>query len=144
MISIDDFIKANLGVCRHHALVTVYLLDRLLTETNPLIEGTVQHIRGNLDGSIRGGHIWTTFIPKHTSGASLEKWHLDTYWDRLVNFADDEALKKLKRDYGIEMMDDQIRRTHKAAEKNCQIPQPLNENNSSEPAQGYLPNCTIS
>lgn len=136
IIPIDDFIKADLAVCRHHAFVVVYMVDRLLTESNPLIEGTVQHIRGNLDGRVQGAHIWATFIPKRKTGAMIEKWHLDTLWDRLVNFADEEVLKMLKNDYGVEMMDDQMRRTRKAVEANGQIPS--DENAHTEPSGGLF------
>src|SRR3954471_23244808 len=48
LISIDDFVKVGIGLCRHHALATAYMIDCLLNEEKPLIQGTVQHIRGNL------------------------------------------------------------------------------------------------
>ncbi len=120
LMSIEDFIGKP-AVCRHHGFVTVYMLDCLLNEEDPIIEGTAQLIRGNLtdrDGKVRGAHVWTTFIPKKNPGAPEEKFHLDTLWDELVNFAEDEFMLRVL--YGGSMIDDQINRTNYAARINGQ------------------------
>lgn len=118
LIPIDHFIEKKIGVCRHHALVTAYMLDRLLTEKNPLIEGTVQHMRGNTH---IGAHVWVTFIPKKKSFFSWsEKYHLDTLWDVLINFASQSKIDMLSLMYGKEMINDQIKRTNNAAKINGQ------------------------
>ncbi len=120
LMSIEDFI-GRAAVCRHHGFVTVYMLDCLLNEEDPLIEGTAQLIRGNLvdrDGKVRGAHVWTTFIPKKKTGSPEEKFHLDTLWDELVNFAEDDFILRVL--YGRSMIDDQINRTNYAARINGQ------------------------
>ena len=118
IMPLDDFVKSQIGLCRHHALTTAYLIDRLLSEKDPLIEGTVQHIRGNLDGPFNGAHSWDTLIPKQKGKASPEKWHLDTFWDELFNFAEDQT--KLRWLYGNKMAEDQMHRTKVASKKNGQ------------------------
>ncbi len=118
LIPIDHFIEKKCGVCRHHALVAAYMIDKLLAEQNPLIEGTLQHMRGNV---IMGAHVWVTFIPKRKPGRDPEKYHLDTLWNLLVNFAKKDSVELLeKAGYGKTMIDDQIARTKNAAKRNGQ------------------------
>lgn len=120
IIPIDKFIERRLGVCRHHVLVLSYMIDRLLHETNPLISGTVQHIRGNIP---EGAHVWITFIPMRLSpDTPPEKYHLDTSCNEvvLINFAVEQNQEALSKAYGKEMFADQLTRTNNAALRNKQ------------------------
>ena len=118
LMPIDDFINAGLGVCRHHALVTAYLMDRLTKEPvgKPYLEGTIQHMRDNVPG---GAHVWTTFIPRANPNQLPQKWHLDTLWGTVENFATPEGFASLKRSYG-DAIDRQQNRTMGAAQINGQ------------------------
>ncbi|MBS0653735.1 MAG: hypothetical protein JSR39_09480 [Verrucomicrobia bacterium] len=107
-IPIDHFIEKGIGVCRHHALIAAYILDRLTYEEPPLLKGAAQHMRDNIPF---GAHVWTTFI--NESGA---KWHIDTLWDRIEDFSDPVKLQELALPfaYGGDAMRNQVRRTGSA------------------------------
>ncbi len=117
-IPIDKFIEKRLGECRHHTLVLSYLIDRLLREKDPLIRGTVQHIRGNIS---EGAHAWITFIPLKLD-ADPQKYHLDTSCNSvvLINFAIEQNRNALSEAYGEETISDMLKRTNNAARKNGQ------------------------
>ena len=119
IVPLNKFIERRLGVCRHHALALAYMIDRLLNETNPLIQGTVQHIRGNIP---EGAHVWITFIPMRLPDAPPQKYHLDTSCNEvvLINYALEQNQKALSKAYGSEMFADQLTRTNNAARRNKQ------------------------
>jgi hypothetical protein len=114
VIPIDEFIKKKIGVCRHHALVVCYILDRLTKESEQdrFIYGIVQHMRDNLPKTERhpeGAHIWATFM-----SAKGNRWHIDTFWNRIVDFNVPQEKEVLKQLYGAGPIENQIRRTHEA------------------------------
>lgn len=105
-IPIDEFIKANIGVCRHHGLVTGYLLDRLTRTPNqrPILQGVPQIIRDNIE---HGAHVWTTFM-----SAQGEKWHIDTLWPVKKEFSQPQGIQHLQNEgYGVVAIQNQIKRT---------------------------------
>lgn len=63
-IPIDVFLKEKSGVCRHHALVGAYLLDRYIQEHADTcsFKGKVQIMRDNVNGFLKGGHAWLTLV----------------------------------------------------------------------------------
>jgi hypothetical protein len=113
IISIDEFIEKGLGVCRHHALITAYLLDRLIQEQGgklvPL--GIVQHMRDNLDKG--GAHVWINFTE-----VSKRKWHIDTLWNLGLEFTNPKSKisKFLAEKYGPKTMKNQRDKTDYAFE----------------------------
>ncbi|MCB1119548.1 MAG: hypothetical protein KDK65_06275 [Chlamydiia bacterium] len=110
LIPIDTFIENQVGVCRHHALVLAYLLDRLKQDGK--LDGTIHHIRDAVQG---GAHVWVNFIPRHKAGESHAKWHLDSLWDVLENYATQLGYENL-RIYG-KARKNQISRTDPSAKK---------------------------
>jgi hypothetical protein len=107
-IPIDHFIENGIGVCRHHALIAAYILDRLTYEEPPLLKGAAQHMRDNIPF---GAHVWTTFVSESGS-----KWHIDTLWDRIEDFSDPVKFQELALPfaYGPNAMRNQVRRTESA------------------------------
>jgi len=123
-IPIDHFIEKGVGVCRQHALITAYILDRLTYEEPPLLKGAAQHIRDNIPF---GAHVWTTFISE--SGA---KWHIDTLWNQIEDFSDPAKRQELAFAYGEDAMRNQARRTGNAL-ANYQAHRRANPNPLLEP-----------
>ncbi|MES2122468.1 MAG: hypothetical protein V4492_06795 [Chlamydiota bacterium] len=78
VVSIDRFIEKRVGVCRHHAFVTLYLLDRLCRDQ--ILRGTAFQMRHALPP--RRIHSWVVF--KSDTGAA---WHVDTVQRRIVDFS---------------------------------------------------------
>lgn len=111
IIPIDEFIKEGVGVCRHHALVASYLLDRLTKEpeASRMLDGVVQHMRDNVpagNGKL-SGHIWVTFLSKKEK----KRWHIDTLWNEIWEFSTPQAIAHLKmRGYGEEAINNQVRK----------------------------------
>ncbi len=109
IIPIDEFIKEGLGICRHHAIVTAYLLDRLTKESKEtrMLEGVVQHMRDNVpaDNGKLWGHIWVTFL----STKEKKRWHIDTLWREVIDFSSPKNIEYLKlRGYGENAINNQI------------------------------------
>lgn len=94
LIPIDAFIKERIGVCRHHALVTNYMIDGLIKKT--ILKGDVKAIRDNLDRG--GGHIWNVFLS--TDG---KKFIIDAMWG-LVKEINECSAESLNQYYGAECM----------------------------------------
>lgn len=109
IIPIDDFIKKGLGVCRHHAMVTAYILDKLTKEPlgSRFLEGTVQHMRENITikKNQMCGHIWVTLV----NSKEKKRWHVDTLWREVVDFSIPSQVEYLKGRYGS-AIDNQIRK----------------------------------
>lgn len=99
LISIDDVIHAkNIAFCRHHALLTAHLVQRLVRE-GILPKGIVKHMRFNMDDS---AHAWVNFYTEDG-----KKYHIDTLWDVLVEFSDPHHRQCLAEAYGKEIIDQQ-------------------------------------
>ncbi len=109
IISIDEFIKEEIGICRHHALVTGYLLDRLTKEPEPrMLEGIVQCMRDNIvHNGERAAHTWIAFL----STKEKKRWHIDTLWGELIDFSTQQGIEHLKlRGYGENAINNQIKK----------------------------------
>lgn len=70
LISLDTFVAAQTGVCRHFALATGYLIEKLLDEG--FLEGKHHWIRATIPGV--GRHAWN--LLRSNSG----DWLIDSYW----------------------------------------------------------------
>ena len=95
-IPLDVFLEKKIGVCRHFALVTTYLLEQLTKEN--LLEGQAYLIREQIPS---GRHGWTLFISR--SGA----WHIDPYWEIFENGKTDAGYFHLCQKYGKRTMEKQ-------------------------------------
>ncbi len=95
-ISLDAFLQEKTGLCRHVALVTTYLVDRLVKDE--WLEGETFFIRENLPDQ---RHAWTLFISEE--GA----WHLDALWGVLENGKSDAGFFRLSKKYGRRTMEGQ-------------------------------------
>ena len=74
-ILLDDFAKAGIGVCRHQALATAYLIHRLTTGPTPLLKGIVQQMRDTIDRTrVIGVHVWVSYVNHE------QRMHIDTLW----------------------------------------------------------------
>lgn len=116
IFSLDEFIAAGKGSCRHRSMFVCIALD-LLThnpERKPVLNGIIQMMRDNLSmGCLRGAHVWTTFIPQTVSGEVPQKWHLDAMFGMLENFALPQGRQALAM-YG-DAVGTEIKRTEAAA-----------------------------
>lgn len=76
ILSLDQFVEAKTGVCRHFALVTAYFLDRLSQE-GKIPKGKSHYMR-DLVLTPYGyrSHAWNLFIIEEKS----EIWHIDTLY----------------------------------------------------------------
>ena len=98
-ISIETFIDAQTGVCRHLALASTYLTNRLIDEG--LLKGTCFLIRDQTHG---GRHAWTLYL----SGTGA--WHLYPLWGFLENGKTEEGFIHLCQRYGKRTMERQKKR----------------------------------
>ncbi|MHB1949722.1 MAG: hypothetical protein ACYCQI_16610 [Gammaproteobacteria bacterium] len=99
IVPISAFFENGLGICRHHALLLCYFLDRLQHEGH-FPKGTVYHHRDLIEG---GAHIWVMF---QRSQGSL--YLIDSMFDIVRRF--DVKDKKLLRCYGKKALDECIKR----------------------------------
>jgi hypothetical protein len=101
VIPLDFFIEKKIGVCRHHALITAYFLDRLSKE-GKIPSGTSYYVRDVIHtSSMYGGHAWNLYL----FDDSTEVWHLDAYWGVLKNLTLIEDLKYLYKAYSRRVID---------------------------------------
>lgn len=98
-ISLETFLEYKIGVCRHTALATTCLVDRLVKEG--WIDGEALLIRANCP---TGRHAWTLFLSEE--GA----WHLDSLWGIFENGKTGAGLSKLCDNYGKRIMNEQKKR----------------------------------
>lgn len=98
-ISLEVFLAAHTGVCRHLALTTTYLIDRLIQDG--YLEGKAFLIR---DFVRCGRHAWTLFLSEE--GA----WHIDAYWRVLADGKTKDGFAQLCRVYGPNTMQRQQKR----------------------------------
>lgn len=101
-IPLDEFIKAGntVGVCRHHALATVYILDKLAKKKKPIIRGEACHVRSEVPG---GAHVWAAFKTKQAV------YHIDTLWNVFGSLSDEKFYAQLIEKYGKEALERQSR-----------------------------------
>ncbi|MDN3506289.1 MAG: hypothetical protein P0S96_03570 [Simkaniaceae bacterium] len=93
-VSLEIFLDAKTGVCRHYALTTTYLIQQLINEG--ILKGEIFLIREEIP---QGRHAWTLFLSEH--GA----WHLDAYWGVLENGKTDAGFSKLCHKYSKRVME---------------------------------------
>jgi len=98
-ISLETFLKEKTGICRHIALTTTYLIDRLIKDG--WLIGTAFLIRENL---FNERHAWTLLLSEE--GA----WHLDSFWNVLENGKTPSGFSHLCKKYGKDVMDRQKNR----------------------------------
>lgn len=98
-ISLETFLEYKIGVCRHTALATTCLVDRLVKEG--WLDGEALLIRANCP---TGRHAWTLFLSEE--GA----WHLDSLWGIFENGKTGAGLSKLCDNYGKRIMNEQKKR----------------------------------
>lgn len=98
-ISLETFLEHKTGVCRHIALTSTYLVNRLIKEG--FLNGEAFLIRENC--SI-GRHAWTLYV------SSEGAWHLDSLWGVLENGKTSAGFSQLCNKYGKRTMNDQKKR----------------------------------
>lgn len=98
VIHIDTFILNQIGICRHQAFVTAYLLDRIVKEEPDLLpSGKIYYVRDVVSiGRIVGGHAWNLYVPDDPS----QCWHVDALWDMVKNVKAPQDLADLAQAYG--------------------------------------------
>lgn len=92
-IPLETFLENKIGICRHFALTTTLLIDRLIKEE--ILIGEVKLIR---EETPFGRHGWTLF----TSGSG--RWHIDPYLDSMENAKNSIGLLRLCQKYGKQTM----------------------------------------
>ena len=98
-IPLETFLEYKIGVCRHTALATTCLVDRLVKEG--WLQGKALLIRSNCPA---GRHAWTLFLSEE--GA----WHLDSLWGIFENGKTGAGLSQLCDNYGKRIMNEQKKR----------------------------------
>jgi len=98
-IPLEIFLAERVGVCRHIALATTYIVNRLIKEGH--LQGEAFLVR---DYVRCGRHAWTLFLSKE--GA----WHIDAYWRILEDGKTEEGYEHLSRVYGPNTMERQQQR----------------------------------
>lgn len=98
-IPLETFLEYKIGVCRHIALATTCLVNRLVKEG--WLEGEALLIRANCPS---GRHAWTLFLSEE--GA----WHLDSLWGIFENGKTNAGFSKLCDNYGKRIMNEQNKR----------------------------------
>lgn len=88
-VSLETFLEHKTGVCRHIALTSTYLVDRLIKEG--WLQGEARLVRADC---IMGRHAWTLFTSPEGS------WHLDCLWDVLENGKTGAGFSRLCQKYG--------------------------------------------
>lgn len=89
-ISLDSFMQAGIGLCRHHSLLNAYLMSRLVEDG--ILQGQVIHQRHSFPN--RGVHTWNLF--RDTKDGKL--YSLDSLWKNVTSLADNPGdLNKLYR-----------------------------------------------
>lgn len=115
VVPIDYFVEKKLGVCRHHALVTALLIDRLISEHGDSLipNGVVQHVRDIIKTDNEAfAHVWLTLVESNGT-----KWHIDTLWDMVEDLSDSTGVDNLKKIYGPTAIDNQLAKANIALEK---------------------------
>lgn len=104
IVPLETYINEKKGVCRHHALLLSYYLNRLIND-KLLPPGQIHHHRETLYDRGVVGHIWVAYLPDKTDYTN-NKWtaySLDSYWQRKykLNINPDQPLdNQFREDYG--------------------------------------------
>lgn len=98
-IPLETFLKYKTGLCRHIALTSTCLLNRLIKDD--WLQGDAFLIRENCPS---GRHAWTLFLSEE--GA----WHLDSLWGVLENGKTSAGFSRLCDNYGKRIMYEQKKR----------------------------------
>ncbi len=93
---LDYFLEKKIGICRHFALTTTLLVDRLIKDE--ILIGTTLFIR---EETPQGRHAWTLFLSEKCA------WHLDPYWGFLLNGKEENDFLGLCQKYGKKTMENQ-------------------------------------
>lgn len=95
-MSLEIFLKARTGLCRHISLCATLLLDKLIKKD--LIKGKVFFIRAETP---QGRHAWSLFISEKTV------WFIDPYWRILEDATTLTGWQILCERYGEKTMEQQ-------------------------------------
>ncbi|MBS0629030.1 MAG: hypothetical protein JSS30_02255 [Verrucomicrobia bacterium] len=101
-MALEIFLEHKTGLCRHIALTSSCLINRLIKDR--WLHGEVFLIRENCP---RGRHAWTLFLSK--DGA----WHLDSLWGVLENGKTSAGFSRLCDNYGKRIMNEQKKKWEK-------------------------------
>lgn len=101
LISIEEFIQTKIGICRHLAFVSTYLLDQLIQHN--LLFGKVHYVRDIIP---QGGHAWSLFID-----STGKMWHLDPMWNVIQSLSEPAEFEILCDLYGQAAMERQLKRS---------------------------------
>ncbi|KTD70797.1 hypothetical protein [Legionella tucsonensis] len=94
VISLDEFMQAGMGVCRHHALLNAYLMSRLVEDG--ILQGEVIHQRHSFPKE--GVHTWNLF--RDTKDGTL--YSLDSLWKNVTSLADNPGDLNRLYDFDVE------------------------------------------
>lgn len=98
-ISLDNFLSAKNGVCRHTSLVTAYFLTRM-SEDQLICPGKAYYVRDLIP---HGGHAWNLYITD-----TGEMWHIDSSWNLVKNPRKEEHYQELIHLYGKKAIDREL------------------------------------
>lgn len=97
VITMGEFVRAKVGVCRHHALLMSYLLNQAQKD-GLLPSGKIHHTRDNVKA---GPHVWVTYLPANSQAIYLA----DSLWNRLVDLNTTSNTDNKVRGYGSEVLE---------------------------------------
>lgn len=92
--SLDTFIQAKTGVCRHIANVTLYVLQQLVEQG--FLKGHCYRARGGMPGG--GAHAWNVLLTKEHS------WYIDAYWGKYHDGKNEKDYAYLSKKHGADRM----------------------------------------
>ncbi|MBS0655036.1 MAG: hypothetical protein JSR46_04605 [Verrucomicrobia bacterium] len=104
-IPIDRFISKGRGVCRHHSIVTAYILDGLTKQRPPYLSGAVQIVRDTLKSG--SGHSWAAFVN------NSRKVHTDTLLRIVSDISDPGNRKMLESHYGADVVERMVQKLNR-------------------------------
>lgn len=94
-IPIDKFLEKKLGVCRHFAFVTTYILQQMIERG--ILKGQCYIATDKLKG--RGYHAWSILLTES------EAWNIQTYWNKIIDGEDEQNASFLRMNHGVEKME---------------------------------------
>lgn len=102
IIPLEFFLEKG-GVCRHHGLLLVFFLNKLIQD-GILPLGRAYHHRDNID---LGGHVWAIYQPSQSSHYYL----IDSLWGCAFQLPQDELA--VRKHYGNHAVEECIKRYSK-------------------------------